>query len=71
MSRSGFLVGDKVLHYREGDNVGTVVAVRRTWWSFFGRVYWVQWREGVLPVPMHTGLRSAANAGRAEGREAA
>ncbi|MEI5035858.1 hypothetical protein RB201_34190 [Streptomyces sp. S1A(2023)] len=52
-------VGDEVFHYREGDNPGIVVGVRRPWWALFGRVYWVQWRAGVLPVPMHTGLRLA------------
>ncbi|MEU5282609.1 hypothetical protein N7925_14605 [Streptomyces sp. CA-278952] len=51
--------GDEVFHYREGDNPGIVVGVRRPWWALFGRVYWVQWRAGVLPVPMHTGLRLA------------
>ncbi|MEU2572927.1 hypothetical protein ACIP3B_01265 [Streptomyces anulatus] len=52
-------VGDEVFHYREGDNPGIVVGVRRPWWALFGRVYWVQWRAGVLPVPIHTGLRLA------------
>ncbi|WP_103536072.1 hypothetical protein [Streptomyces sp. SM11] len=50
-------VGDEVSHYREGGNPGTVIGIRRPWWALFGRVYRVQWREGVLPVPVHTGLR--------------
>ncbi|NGO69671.1 hypothetical protein [Streptomyces boncukensis] len=36
----------------EGEgNTGTVVAVRRCWWAFFGRVYWVDWERGACPVP--------------------
>ncbi|MGV9881769.1 hypothetical protein [Streptomyces sp. NPDC003006] len=69
MSKSAFRVGDEVLHYREGDNAGIVVAVRRPWWAFFGRVHWVQWRDGVLPVPMHNGLRLVAEARQAEARQ--
>lgn len=59
-------VGDKVFHYREGDNPGTVVRIRRPWWALFGRVHWVQWRDGVLPVPMHTGLRPAPDTRQTE-----
>lgn len=51
-----FKVGDKVSHRIEEGNVGEVVAVRSARWPFRYWIYDVQWREGVLPVPMREGL---------------
>jgi hypothetical protein len=64
--RTALRVGDEVFHFREGDNPGTVVRIRRPWWALFGRVHWVQWREGVHPVPTHTGLRPVPDTRQAE-----
>ncbi|MFE6919012.1 hypothetical protein [Streptomyces rubiginosohelvolus] len=50
-------VGDRVTCYSEGDNVGTVVTVRRAPWAFFGRVCWVDWGRNAAPVPHAYGLK--------------
>lgn len=66
LSKAQLQIGDRVTHYREGENVGSVVNIRRPWWAFFGRVYWVQWREDVLPVLIHNGLQQAHDSRRGD-----
>ncbi|MFB7739352.1 hypothetical protein ACFC08_34345 [Streptomyces sp. NPDC056112] len=56
MKEPEFRIGDKVSHHAEEGNVGEVVAVRRASWPFRHWIYDVQWREGVLTVPMREGL---------------
>lgn len=43
-------------HFREPGNVGTVVRIERRGVLFRRWVYFVQWREGVDPVPVPRGL---------------
>lgn len=59
MSAAEFSVGDRVSHFREADNIGTVVAVERHGHVFLRWVYYVQWRVGFDPVPLRDGLRHA------------
>ncbi|TLQ42185.1 hypothetical protein [Streptomyces marianii] len=49
-------MGDTVSHFTEAGRVGVVVRVRRPWWTFFGRVYWVDWSRGACPEPYAYGL---------------
>ncbi|WP_419997816.1 hypothetical protein [Streptomyces boninensis] len=56
-----FTIGDQVLHFREGRNIGTVVDVERRGYVFRRWVYYVQWRPGVDPVPLRDGLKPASS----------
>lgn len=61
MKAPEFTIGDKVSHFREAGNTGTVIAVRKSRFPFRHWIYDVQWREGVLHVPMTRDLRLATD----------